>query len=447
MSLGVDDVRYARSGSANIAYHVRGSGNIDILLTSWAISIEDLVGQPKTRDFVDRLASFSRVILYDRRGVGLSDPFSDTDPPTLEQQKQDALAILDEVRAQQACVVGDVASTAGALLAAEHPERVTHLVCDHPAARILAAPDFPSGVPAHLLEHELDSAEEELRSGRPLSFIRALPSVVNDPQALSWWIPMIRRAVSPGTMRTFLRVLLETDIRSVLPSIHAPVLVICRRDAEPRWVQSAEHFAGLLPNATIVRPPGADPLMWVGDIEPIADAIRDFTGSRMNFDPTHRTLTTVLFTDIVDSTKQAAAYGDKRWRELLDRHDALVDEQLGRHGGKRIKDMGDGILATFDGPARGVRCACAISDAVAEIGIEIRSGLHTGEIERRGDDVSGIAVVIARRVCDTGGARDVLVSRTVTDLVAGSGLEFEDRGEHDLKGVPERWRLYWVRSG
>jgi class 3 adenylate cyclase len=445
MSIAVNEIRYARSGSTNLAYYVTGAGHIDLLMSSWVISIEDLLAHPKIHGFIERLASFSRVILFDQRGVGLSDPVTASDPPTAEQHVLDLLAVLDEVRAQQAAIVG-IGNSGAALLAASHPERVTHLVMDHPNARLLEAPDFPSGMPENLLEHELDTAEEELKSARPMGFVRGLPSVINDREALEWWLRSIRRGASPGTMRVLLRAYLETDIRSVLPSVRCPTLIICRRDAESHWLQRAEYVAELLPNATIVRPPGADPVIWVGDLEPVADAIREFTGKGSASEPEYRALTTVLFTDVVDSTRQAAAFGDRRWRELLDHHYTLIADKIGRFSGRLIKTTGDGVLATFDGPARAVRCACAIRDAVAEHEIEVRAGLHTGEIEMRGDDVAGIAVHIGQRVSALAGPGEVLVSRTVTDLVAGSGLEFDDRGEHELKGVPGRWQVYAVKN-
>jgi class 3 adenylate cyclase len=447
VTLPAQDIRYARSGSANIAYHVTGAGAFDFLVMSWVISLEDLRATPWIESFIERLASFGRVILYDRRGVGLSDPVSPMDPPTLDQQMDDALAVLDAVRAtQQVCVIADNTSSAAVLLAAQHPERVTHLVLDHPRACFVQAEDFPFGMPLDVVEHEIATAEEELRSGRPMGFIRELPSVVNDPRMLDWWFGIVRRGVSPATMRVMLRVLFETDVRAVLPTVHAPALVICRRDTGPRWIESVQVVADLLPNSTLIRPPGVDPLLWIGDLDPIADAIREFTGTGLASERTQRALATVLFTDLVDSTGQAVAFGDQRWRELLDEHDRVVAQALTRFGGRQIKTTGDGVLATFDGPTRAVRCACEIRDAVRSLDVEIRAGLHVGEIELRGNDVAGIAVHIGQRVQASAEPGEVIVSRTVTDLVAGSGLEFDDRGEHELKGVPGRWQLYAVKT-
>jgi class 3 adenylate cyclase len=446
VTLPAQDIRYARSGSANLAYYVTGAGGVDFLFMCWVFSLEDLLGTPWIRSFIDTLASFGRVILYDRRGVGLSDPISPADPPTLDRQTDDALAVLDAVRAQRACIIADNTSSAAVLLAAQHPERVTHLVLDHPTACFVRTDDFAFGMPAHVVEHEIDTGEEELRSGRPMGFVRELSSVTNDARMIDWWFGVVRRGVSPSTMRVMLRVLFETDVRAILPAVHSPALVLCRRDTAPRWIELVQIVADLLPNSTLFRPPGVDPLLWVGDLDPIAEAIREFTGTGIATESTHRALATVLFTDLVDSTGQAVAFGDQRWRELLDRHDHVVAQALGRFGGRQIKTTGDGVLATFDGPARAVRCACAIRDAVRGLDVEIRAGLHVGEIELRGNDIAGIAVHIGQRVQASAGPGEVVVSRTVTDLVAGSGLQFDDRGEHELKGVPGRWQLYAVKA-
>jgi class 3 adenylate cyclase len=440
------EIRYADSGGVFVAYQVLGDGERDLLIVmDGFIPIDSMDDEPRLARVMRRLGSFTRVIRFDRRGIGLSDPVSPHAPPTLEQWVEDGLAVLDAVGSQHAVVLASSeASPVGLLLAAMHSERISALVLVNGFARALVDDDYPVGLSPEALADAVDVTNPSPEV--PVDHVaQYAPSAANDPAFRQWWHETGRRGASPTTARALMRIALESDVRAALPAIRVPTLVACLRDGPSHQVSLylAEHIR----DAVVVEAPGGDDYWWASDAAgSILDEIEEFlTGVRGGRDPDRR-LATLLFTDIVRSTQHTSALGDTRWRELLDRHDAAVRRQLVRFRGCEVKTTGDGFVASFDGPARAVQCACAIRDAAAQLGLEVRSGVHTGEIEVRGDDVAGIAVVIAARVSALAEPGEVWVSRTVADLVVGSGLEFVDRGVHTLKGVPGEWNLYAVGS-
>jgi len=437
---------YARNGDIHLAYQVLGDAAEDLLLLEADfIPTDAWEEEGHLAHAIRRLASFSRLIRCDRRGIGCSDPITPSDPPTLEQWIDDTLAVLDAADADRPTVMAaNDAGVLAVLLAASHPERVRSLILVNCYARGLRAPDYPWGWPEELaMRMADDTVEPSAEVGWGLDFVA--PSMAGDEAFRRWCDRSGNRGASPATARALLEVYLRSDVRNVLGVIGVPTLVIHRMDNRANVVENGRYLADHIPGARLVEVPGVDDFFWVGDVDSVIDEVAEFiTGSRPP-PAFERVLSTVMFTDIVRSTDHAAALGDRRWRELLDRYDELVEHQLTRFRGKLIKGTGDGSLATFDGPARAIDCARAITQA--DLGVEIRAGLHTGEVQLRGDDVAGIAVDIAARVSDLADGREVLVSRTVVDLVAGSGLEFVDRGEHELKGVPGEWRLFAVGDG
>jgi class 3 adenylate cyclase len=457
-------IRYAKTGDGlHIAYQVLGEGPLDLLAFSMAlIPIDMMDDEPSLARFQRRLASFSRLIRFDTRGVGLSDPVSPSSPPTLEQWVDDALAVLDAAGSKRAAIFSP-GSPVAPLLAASHPERVSSLVFVNGTARGASAPDYPIGAPPEALDAFIDStmqplegegtAEEglaEIEATLQLDAFDILtvaaPTMLGNEEFRRWWDRAGQRGASPATARALIRVFFEADVRQALPLIQAPTLIVHRKDNLFVPVEHGRYLAAHISNATYIELPGADYLYWIGDADGILDDTEEFlTGVRHGPDP-DRVLAAVLFTDIVGSTARIVEVGDRRWRDLLERHDAAVRRQLERFGGHEIQTTGDGMLATFDGPARSVYCACAIRDAVGQLGLEIRAGIHAGEIEVRGKNIGGLAVHIAARVAALAGPREVLASSTVKDLVAGSRIGFNDRGSHRLKGVPDEWHLFSVES-
>lgn len=443
---GAPDTHYADAGGVHIAYQVLGSGDLDLLtFSSGLIPMDSIDDEPSFARFHRRLASFGRLIRFDIRGVGMSDPISPAAPPTLEQWAQDALAVLDAVGSEQAAVFAPRdASLPAVLLAATHPDRVASLVLVNGMARYARADDYPEGWPQAVLDRFLDDILAEVPGPDFDGLTLFAPSKATDSGFGSWWVRAGNRGASPAVARAVQTTTLSADVRDLLHAVRVPTLVLHRRDDRPVPIGLGRYLAEHIPDARFVELEGADDLYWVGDTGDLLDEIEEFvTGVRRGIG-SDRVLATIVFTDIVSSTQQAAALGDSGWHDLLDRHDAALRRQLARFGGREVKSTGDGLLALFDGPARAVVAACAMRDAAAQLGIQIRVGVHTGEIERRGDDVAGMAVHIAARVEATAGDGEVLVSRTVVDLVVGSGIEFSDAGEHDLKGVPGRWQLFTV---
>ena len=430
----------------HIAYQVEGNGPFHLIEVGngTVFSIDATAEQPRWQNYADRLASFSRLVRFDLRGIGLSDPVGPSDPPTVEQWASDALAVLDAERVTQAAVLGMSFGGLGALLlAATRPERVRALVLVNSYACLIERDDYPIGLPAEVYEQFSEAVVEPgAQSIDDLPF--TAPSVASDASFTSWWRRAGHRGASPAMARGVWRAA-ATDLRFVLDHIQVPTLVLHARDDRLIPAHFGRYVADHIAGARYVELDTADHLPWVAEAD-FAGEIEEFlTGARQPA-PSGRLLATVLLTDIVSSTEKAIAVGDRTWKERLDLHDRAVDRQFERFGGHLVKRTGDGVLATFDGPARAVQCAGAIRAATHQLGLDVRVGLHTGEIERRGDDVAGIAVHLAQRVSALAQPGEILVSRTVVDLVTGSGLEFADRGEQELKGVPGTWRLYAVAS-
>lgn len=434
--------RYADSDGLSIAYQVHGEGELDLVLVPGFVShVELLWEEPGMARFLRRLASFSRLILFDKRGQGLSDrPVA---PPTLEDSMGDLHAVLEAAGSERAAVLGvSEGGPMSALFAATYPERVASLVLYGTFARMVRAPDFPLGLPAEALDRWGQMMAREW--GTPVGVEVWAPAAVGDAEFERWWARLLRQGTSRAGAIALMDLYREIDTRSILPSIDVPTLVLHRRDDLVVLARQGRYLAEEIPAARYVEVEGADHLAWVGDQDSLLDEIEEFlVGSRRAHDP-ERALATVLFTDIVGSTQRAAELGDRRWRDLLERHDAAVRRQLSVHRGREVKTTGDGFLATFDGPARAIRCAQAIGEAVRETGLEVRAGIHTGEVELLGGDVAGMAVNIGARIGDLADPGEVLVSSTVRELVVGSGLEFAERGAHSLKGAPGEWRLFAV---
>ena len=435
------ETRYAQAGDVHIAYQVFGEGELDLVLVPGFITHVEVVWEHES--FVralEGLASFARVINFDRRGSGLSDPVPEA--PTLEQRMGDVSAVMDAAGSERAALLGVSEGVPMSIVyAASYPERVQALVCCGGMARSTAAPDYPWGVPVEALR---ESGREFLLPywGTGTMSEVAAPSQADNPDTRAFFARIERATTSPGMLSQLVEMFLEIDVRDVVPSVHTPALVLHRRHDRLVNVRHGRWLAEHLPNARLVEIPGEDHGLWYQNPQMAAGEIQEFlTGARYEPEP-KRVLATVVFTDIVDSTHTAAELGDMRWHELLDRHGVTVRKALERFGGREVKTTGDGFLATFDGPARAVRCARAILDSSEGQGIRVRAGLHTGECEMIGDDIGGIAVHIAARVSGLARPSEVLVSRTVKDLVAGSGLEFDERGAHELKGVPDSWELY-----
>ncbi len=434
---------YADSGGINIAYAVVGSGDIDLVVVPGFISHLMMLAEPPANRIGERLSAFARVIAYDKPGTGLSDPV--TTAPTLDDRMDQVRAVMDAVGSERAALFGFSEGSATAMLfAAAHPERVVALVLYGAAARTSEAPDYPWAPPAEAM---LEASREFLNPywGQGTTAEVFAPSLVDDPVSKSWWSRMELMGASPAMRDKLYEMYLDIDVRHVLPSIHVPTLVLHRRGDPVVNVRGARWLAEQIPNAKYVEFPGMDHSL-VSNPDAILDEVEEFlTGARRVVEP-DRVLATVMFTDVVGSTDKATDLGDAKWRELLESQQQVVRKELERHRGREIKTMGDGFLATFDGPARGVRCAQAIVDGVRPLGIEVRVGLHSGEVEVMGEDVGGIAVHIASRVGSLAEASEVLVSETVKGIVAGSGIVFEDRGTHELKGIPDTWRLFAVSN-
>jgi pimeloyl-ACP methyl ester carboxylesterase/class 3 adenylate cyclase len=431
--------KYAKSGDVHIAYQVIGDGPTDLVFVPGFVShVEEWWEEPLCARFFERLAAFSRLILFDKRGTGLSDRVAEV--PTLEQRMDDVRAVLQAAGSERAAVLGiSEGGAMSALFAASHPERTSALVLYGTFA------EFRSWVPTpQHFEHFLQAIDQDWGTGQSLPHFA--PSVADDPPFRRWWARHERAGASPGAAMALMRMNSEIDVRHVLGAIHVPTLVLHRTGDVTVRVEAGRYQAAHIPEAKYVELPGVDHLPFVGDSDAILSEIEEFlTGVRPVVEP-DRVLATVLFTDIVGSTSHAAELGDRRWREVLGDQRATVRRELDRHRGREIDTAGDGFLATFDGPARAIRCACAIREAVRPLGLEVRAGLHTGEIELLGDGVAGIAVHIAARVAALAGPGEVLTSNTVKDLVAGSGVQFSDRGSHTLRGVPDQWRLFEVQA-
>jgi len=436
------ETRYAKSGDVHIAYQMVGDAPRDLVLVpGWVSNIEVFWEEPTVARFFERLASFSRLILFDKRGTGLSDRVAEL--PNLETRMDDVRAVMDAVGSERATLFGySEGGPMCALFAATYPARTTALVMLGGFARLAAAPDHPWGRNPDDQQAWLGRCDREW--GGPLDLDRRAPTLDRDERSRRWWARFLRMSASPATAIALNRMNYEIDIRHVLPAVRVPTLVLHSAGDKIADVRLGRYLADHIGGARYVEFPGSDHLPWGSDGDAILDEIEEFlTGVRHGPEP-DRVLATTLFTDIVGATEKAATLGDRGWRELVTQHHEVVRQELKRFRGREIDTAGDGFFAAFDGPARAVRCACAIGDALRPLNLQVRAGLHTGECEVIESKLGGIAVHIGARVAGLAGPNEVLVSSTVKDLVAGSGLSFQDRGIHSLRGVPGDWRLFAV---
>ena len=438
--------RYARSGSVSIAYQVVGDGPRDIVhVAGWVSHLEAGWDEPRQARFRRRLASFSRLILFDKRGTGMSDRVADRDLPTLEQRMDDVRAVMDAAGSERAAIVGQSEGGGMAMLfAATYPERTAALITIGAYSRRIWDPEYPWAPTPE--ERQLFFDEIERDWGGAMDPGSLAPSLASDVAFKEQFARYLRLSASPGSALALAKMNTQIDVRQVLPTIRVPTLVLHRTGDLDANIAEGRYIAERIPGAKFVELPGVDHLPWAGNQEDILDEIEEFlTGIRPVPEP-DRMLATVLFTDIVGSTERAASVGDNAWRHLLEQHHASVRRELAHFRGQEITTTGDGFLATFDGPARAVRCAVAIRERLRDSGLEVRAGVHTGECERMGDNIGGVAVHIGSRVAGLAGPGEVLASSTVKDLVSGSGIVFEDRGAHSLKGIPGEWRVFKVAS-
>jgi pimeloyl-ACP methyl ester carboxylesterase len=435
--------RYALSGDVNIAYQVVGDGPIDLVFVmGWVSNLDEFWTEPSFAYFLERMARFSRLILFDKRGTGLSDRVDEKNLPTLEQRMDDVRAVMDACGSKRAALLG--VSEGGpmcALFAATYPERTAALITFGSYVKSRASPDYPWG----RTDEEYAAFFDDIRRNwgeHPVGLGARVPSKLRDEAFRQWWTNYLVRSATPKAVLALGAMNSQIDVRAALPVIGAPALIMHRTGDRALRVEGSRYMAQHVRGARLVEYPGDDHLPWTSDVEPVLSDIEEFlTGSRHVEEP-DRVLATVMFADIAGSTERAAAIGDRAWRGELEQFYNLVRSQLGRHRGREVDTAGDGYFATFDGPARGVRCAQAIAREMHGLGLDVRAGLHTGEVEVLGEKVSGIAVHIGARIASQAAPGEVFVSNTVRDLVAGSGLRFEDRGMHALKGVPGDWRLY-----
>jgi pimeloyl-ACP methyl ester carboxylesterase len=441
---GSGEVRYANSDGVNVAYRVSGSGPVDVVfIGGWVTHMEVAEEDPGIARLHSALRRFARVVEFDKRGTGLSDRVPDDRLPTMEERMDDIRAVMDAAGLERASIIGFSEGGALAILfAATYPQRTTSLVLWGSYASMVQRPDYQWGLTQDQLA--LTAAAYLERWGTGVGLGAFAPSRRSDPAARRWWGRFQRMAASPAAAVALLRMNAEIDVRGALGAISAPTLILHRRQDVVITVEHSRYLAERISGSRLVELEGQDHWIWVGELGAVVEEIEEFlTGSRRAVQP-ERALATIMFTDIVGSTERAAEIGDARWREVLEGHDAMIRAELARHRGREIKSVGDGFLATFDGPARAIRCACAILEQARRLGLEVRAGIHTGECELIGEDIGGIGVHIGARVAALAEPAEVLVSRTVTDLVAGSGIEFKPRGERRLKGVPGEWALFSV---
>lgn len=445
MSTVQPETRYAKSGDVYIAYQVVGEGPLDLVFVPGFVShLEASWQSPGRAKFFRRLASFSRLILFDKRGTGLSDRTSQIF--TLEQRMEDVRAVMDTVGCERAALFGiSEGGPMSILFAGTYPARTTALVMYGAYAKRAWAEDHPFGWRDEEWAAFFANVESHWGTPRGLDLDVWAPSIARDERARGEMAAYLRAAASPGAVRAVMQMNREIDVRNVLPAVRVPTLILHRTGDRNIRIEHARYMAEGITGARLVELPGDDHMPWIGNSDALLDEVEEFlTGVRHGPEP-DRVLVTVLFTDIVGATQKAAELGDRNWRELLEEHHAVVRRELGRFRGREIDTTGDGFLATFDGPARAIRCASAVVDAVKPLGLAVRAGLHTGECEIIGEKLSGIAVHIGARVVALASPGEVLLSSTVKDLVAGSGLRFQERGTHVLRGVPGEWQLFAVQ--
>jgi class 3 adenylate cyclase len=439
----VPRTQYTSLGEDRIAYQVFGEGPVDLVFASSSGECVDIRWEvPGYGDLLRRLASLSRVIMFDRRGTGSSDPASGDSLPSWERWADETQVVMDAVGSERAVIFGHVEAGATAILfAGVHADRTRALILFHAAARYLVGPDYPWGATPETLDRIADSIADGWGTDRMPAFS---PDATRDPGFHRWLLRMQRLTMSPKEAAVHFRWLFHTDVREMLPSVRTPTLVLHREGYKWTSPEHGRYIADRVPEARFAMVPGSDASWFTAPTAETMHYIGEFlTGLSAVVEP-DRALAAILFTDIVGSTERAAALGDREWRNLIGTHDLVVRTIVEQHRGRLIRTTGDGMLATFDGPGRAIHCAAALRDALRALGLEIRAGLHTGEIEFTGNDIAGIGVHIAARVLDKASAGQLLTSAAVPMLVAGSGIEFDDRGEHDLKGVPGTWRLFSV---
>jgi class 3 adenylate cyclase len=431
--------RYARSGDVHIAYQVVGEGALDLLLVdTWVHHVEAVWDFPDFARFLRRLSSFGRLIHFDRRGTGLSDPVPLDQLPGLETQVDDAVAVLEAAGSRSAAVVGVNDGTIVAMmLAAGREDLCRSLVLIATGSKHLLA----AGMPMERIDDVIEMITADAVAGRSgVEFLA--PSRAGDERFSQHLARLQRSSVRPGAMGHYYRQTMEADVTDLLPKIRTPTLVLNRTGNRIMPIELSHELTTAIEGARLVELPGTDHLAFSEDVDRLLDEVEEFLiGTRTGAD-SDRMLATLLFTDIVNSTTLAAEMGDRRWRDLLDQHHGLVRRELERHGGREVSTTGDGFFASFDRPVEAVRCALAVAEEVPSLGVRIRAGVHTGEVEIRGPDLGGLAVHIAARIAAAAADSEVLVSSTVKELLAGSGVRFEDRGERELKGIPDSWRLY-----
>jgi pimeloyl-ACP methyl ester carboxylesterase len=444
---GIPETRYARSGEVGIAYQVVGNGPPDVALApGFPSHLEHGWEQPRLAHFYRRLASFSRLILFDKRGLGLSDRVAEADLPGVEERMDDVRAVLDAAGSERATVVGvSDGGPISSVFAATYPQRTEGLVLVNSYSRRLRSADYPWG-PTGDDWHGFERAVRE-EWGGPLFLDALMPSRRGDAEFAEWWAAYLRRSSSPGAAAAYLRMNAQIDVREVLPAIRVPALVLHSVGDSVCPIEGGRYLASTIPDARLVELPGGDHHPWVSNTEQVVGEIEEFVTGQRHGPPPESLLATLLFTDIVGSTETAASLGDRQWAALLDSHHAVVRRQLARFRGGEVDTTGDGFLARFDGPARAVRCALAIGAELRDVGVDIRAGVHTSEVEVSGAAVRGIGVHVAARIMSLAGPGEVLVSRVVRDLAVGSGLAFVDRGRHVLKGVPGEWEVLAASAG
>ena len=439
------ETKFARMGDYNVAYQSFGAGPLDLVYVSnwvWAV---DLIWDFPATGWWEELGRMGRTIQFDMPGTGSSDPLPSSGLGTLEEWMDTVAVVLDAEGVEKATLIAqDFGGPMAMLFTAAHPERVSSLILIGTTAKLYAAPDYPAGYPPETRDVGIEWWERIWGTGQQLRL--TAPTLAKDEELIRLMARYERLAIPRGAVRRVFSLIADLDVRHVLSSIHVPTLVLHRE--EDRWLSSAHgrYLAENIPGARFVGVPGDDHMPWSGDSEPMLDEIRDFLGVAAQERPGQhdRILATVLFTDIVSSTERAADLGDRRWSELLDRHDSMVRNELDRWKGREVKTTGDGFLATFDGPGKAISAATAVRQGARRLGIDIRAGLHVGEVELRGEDIGGLAVHAAARIMSSADAGEILASSTVKDLVIGSDTRFDDRGAHALKGVPGEWRLYAV---
>ena len=436
--------RYVKSGSYNIAYQVVGAGDFDLLWIHGFVSNVELAWEePRLASFLSRLASFSRLITFDKRGTGMSDRVSPDELPTLEERMEDVVAVLDAAGSERAALLShSEGGTLAVLFAATHPERTIALVTAGIFARRVWSPDYPWAPKPEDRAKEIEDLEGNW--GTEADVEHLAPSAARDPVFRDRLATYFRRSASPGAAAALIRMNTQIDVRNVLPTIQVPTLILHRSGDLDASIEEGRWITQRVPGAQFVELPGDDHLPWAGDQDRLLDEVQRFLTGRLPVATPNRVLATVLVTDIVGSTQRAAELGDRRWRERLEEHHSIVRRELAAFGGAEVDTAGDGFLATFEGPGRAIRAAVEVSEKMQALDIPIRAGVHTGECERIGGKVGGLAVHIAARIAGVAHPGEVLVSRTVKDLVAGSGIVLKDRGAQELKGVPEEWHLFAV---